>query len=246
MASPAAGQEYDPTNNYESSDEQVDQTVPNSHVQGDAEEEQEEDNDGSEDGGDYDPESISFDPPAQVPEKSATPPQQSSKPKTSGGFIIEASDDDEEDEEEEEEQEDDDAPQDSAVPEQTEQQQNAPAQRPVTVAAPTDTPVEVPPMMGGIDPTALLEARVKEDPRGDMDAWLNLMAEYRRRSNLDSLRDVYNRFVEVFPQAVSAYIYCRYPTTLTHSRRISGLNGSRWSLAWINSLKQNSSLADVL
>ena len=58
-------------------------------------------------------------------------------------------------------------------------------------------------MMGGIDPTALLEARVKEDPRGDMDAWLNLMAEYRRRSNLDSLRDVYNRFVEVFPQAVS-------------------------------------------
>lgn len=214
MASPAAGQEYDPTNNYESSDEQVDETVPNSHVQGDAEED-----DGSEeDGGDYDPESISFDPPAQVPEKSATP-SQTSKPKTSGGFIIEASDDEDEDEDEdedgeedEEEDEEDDTPQDSAAPENPDQQQDAAAQEAAAVAPPTDTTAQTPLMMGGIDPTALLEARVKEDPRGDMDAWLNLMAEYRRRSNLESLRDVYNRFLESFPQSVSGQKPCPVPS----------------------------------
>lgn len=199
MASPAAGQEYDPTNNYESSDEQADQTVSHSHVQGDAEEEEDVQEGGSEDGGDYDPESISFDPPAQVPEKSATP-SQPAKPKTSGGFIIEASDDEDEDEDEEEE---DEEPQGSAAPENQDHEQGPAAPGVATGAPLTDTTVQAPPMVGGIDPTALLEARVKEDPRGDMDAWLNLMAEYKRRSNVDSLRDVYNRFLEVFPQAVS-------------------------------------------
>ena len=55
-----------------------------------------------------------------------------------------------------------------------------------------------------IDPVALLEARVKEDPRGDMDAWLNLIADYRRRSRLDDAGNAYSRFLGVFPQAVSS------------------------------------------
>ena len=64
--------------------------------------------------------------------------------------------------------------------------------------------------VAGLDPVALLEARVKEDPRGDMDAWLNLIADHRRRNNVEGLRNVYNRFVGVFPQAVS-YLSSRVP-----------------------------------
>jgi cleavage stimulation factor subunit 3 len=61
--------------------------------------------------------------------------------------------------------------------------------------------------MAGLDPVALLEARIKEDPRGDMDAWLNLIADHRRRNKLDEVRSVYNRFVEVFPQAVGLLLW---------------------------------------
>ena len=52
------------------------------------------------------------------------------------------------------------------------------------------------------DTTGLLELQIKDDPRGAMDAWLALMAEHRRRNKTDELRSVYNRFLEVFPQAV--------------------------------------------
>lgn len=54
-----------------------------------------------------------------------------------------------------------------------------------------------------------LEDRVKEDPRGDMDAWLALIAEHRRLNQVDALRDVYERFVKVFPQAVCLPLPCR-------------------------------------
>ncbi|OLN96066.1 mRNA 3'-end-processing protein RNA14 [Colletotrichum chlorophyti] len=55
------------------------------------------------------------------------------------------------------------------------------------------------------DTIGILEDRVKEDPRGDMDAWLSLIAEYRRSDQLDALRDVYGRFVQVFPQAADIW-----------------------------------------
>lgn len=53
------------------------------------------------------------------------------------------------------------------------------------------------------DTLGLLEDRIKEDPRGDLDAWLTLVSEYRSRSKFDEARDVYERFLRVFPQAVS-------------------------------------------
>jgi cleavage stimulation factor subunit 3 len=53
------------------------------------------------------------------------------------------------------------------------------------------------------DAVTTLEARIKEDPRGAMDAWLDLMAELRARNNAESLRSVYERFLAVFPQSVS-------------------------------------------
>jgi len=53
------------------------------------------------------------------------------------------------------------------------------------------------------DRTGILEDRIKEDPRGDLDAWLSLISEHRKRNKLDDARAVYERFFKVFPQAVS-------------------------------------------
>lgn len=181
------------------SDEQVDQNAQVSHVSGDTADS------ASEDGGDYDPESISFDPAPPVAEKaaSATPSQPApSKPKMSGGFIVEASDD-----------EDDDGP----TQEEPTQPQNATAPTITTTTTTTttdsglptpsaDASSRMPPAIAALDPVVLLEARVKEDPRGDMDAWLGLMADHRRRSKLTEVRNVYSKFVEVFPQAVRSPI----------------------------------------
>ncbi|KAK6226511.1 mRNA 3'-end-processing protein RNA14 [Colletotrichum tabaci] len=55
------------------------------------------------------------------------------------------------------------------------------------------------------DTFGILEDRVKEDPRGDMEAWLALIAEHRRYDQLDELRGVYERFIEVFPQAADIW-----------------------------------------
>ena len=57
------------------------------------------------------------------------------------------------------------------------------------------------------DTIGILEDRIKEDSRGDMDAWLNLIAEYRKRGKVDEARSVYERFFNVFPAAVrSCYL----------------------------------------
>lgn len=53
------------------------------------------------------------------------------------------------------------------------------------------------------DKTGILEDRIKEDPRGDMEAWLLLISEHRKRNKLDDARAVYERFFTVFPHAVS-------------------------------------------
>jgi cleavage stimulation factor subunit 3 len=119
----------------------------------------------------------------------------------SGGFIVEASDD-----------EDDEGP----TQEEPTQPQNATAPTITTTTTTTtdsglptpsaDASSRMPPAIAALDPVVLLEARVKEDPRGDMDAWLGLMADHRRRSKLTEVRNVYSKFVEVFPQAVRSPI----------------------------------------
>lgn len=168
------------------SDQQVEHIALDSHSSGDAAD------DGSDDA--YDPESVTIDTSSSIPnEPSSANPSQlpAAKPKMSGGFLVEASDD-----------EDDETSQ----PE-VNTQSNTPVinlnNGPPPVTETTDpTPSYVPPVFAGIDPVALLEARIKEDPRGDMDAWLNLIADHKRRNNSEALRTTYDRFVEVFPQAV--------------------------------------------
>lgn len=53
------------------------------------------------------------------------------------------------------------------------------------------------------DVAGKLEDRIREDPRGDIDAWLSLVGEHRKRNKLDDARAVYERFFKVFPSAVS-------------------------------------------
>jgi cleavage stimulation factor subunit 3 len=195
---PWGGEEYEVTDggDIQHSDEQVDQVAQDSHGSGDAAD------NGSDDGGDYDPESVTFNTTTEnsEPATSSTPTQRAAaKPKMSGGFIVEASDDDEE------------APNTGAVPSVHLQTQMSSGNdfRNGNSATPSNTnaaPPHLSATVAGLDPVALFEARIKEDPRGDMDAWLGLMAEQRRRSRLDDLRGVYNRFLEVFPQAVCHFI----------------------------------------
>ena len=55
------------------------------------------------------------------------------------------------------------------------------------------------------DRVGILEDRIKEDPRGDLDAWLSLIGEHRKRGKLDDARNVYERFFITFPSAVSPF-----------------------------------------
>jgi cleavage stimulation factor subunit 3 len=52
------------------------------------------------------------------------------------------------------------------------------------------------------DTIGILEDRIKEDPRGDIDAWLSLLGELRSRNKKDEVRRVYDRFFKEFPLAV--------------------------------------------
>jgi cleavage stimulation factor subunit 3 len=67
------------------------------------------------------------------------------------------------------------------------------------------------------DRVGILEDRIAEDPRGDMDAWLSLITEHQKRNKFDEARAVYERFFKVFPQAVRARLRLlgHYPM-LTH------------------------------
>lgn len=52
------------------------------------------------------------------------------------------------------------------------------------------------------DKIGILEDRIKEDPRGDLEAWRSLISEHRKRNKFEDARAVYERFFKVFPQAV--------------------------------------------
>ncbi len=61
------------------------------------------------------------------------------------------------------------------------------------------------------DKIGILEDRIKEDLRGDLNAWLSLLDEHKKRGKFDDARTVYERFFEVFPSAVcSLFQYVLY------------------------------------
>jgi cleavage stimulation factor subunit 3 len=193
-----------------------------------AEPQEEGDEDGEE--AEYDPESISMTP-AQVEDTTPSAPAapaapntsaKPAKPKKSGGFLVGDSDD----------EDDARAPNPVAQTRHSASAAPQPQQPPAATPSPAQGQVGTAPVAvdnvaraapapaaaaaapPASDLAASLEARVTEDPRGEMDAWLGLMAEYRRLNQLDSLRQVYERFIQRFPQAVSHPI--AVPTNLTN------------------------------
>jgi cleavage stimulation factor subunit 3 len=79
----------------------------------------------------------------------------------------------------------------------------APVSQAVRTADPAmSTTLSLPKVRLPQDRVGILEDRVAEDPRGDMDAWLELIGEHRNRNRLDDAREVYDRFFKVFPSAV--------------------------------------------
>ena len=76
--------------------------------------------------------------------------------------------------------------------------------------APTPTPADqlngsaVPAQMRlPHDKVGHLEDRIKDDPKGDINAWEKLISHYYDKGQYDFARNVYNRFFKVFPTAVS-------------------------------------------
>lgn len=52
------------------------------------------------------------------------------------------------------------------------------------------------------DKVGQLEDRIKDDPKGDTDAWISLIKHYYDKGQYQGSRDVYKRFFSVFPTAV--------------------------------------------
>lgn len=135
------------------------------------------------------------------------------------------------------------------VPQQVSQQSGA-----TTAAVPT-TPSSAAP---AVDPTpvtqpapdrvAIYEDQIRDDPRGAMNAWLELMKEKRARNDIDGARQVYERFLAIFPQAVSQPAYLRHTeqSKLTTVRPIFGSSISILSLASITFPKPRASSPNVL
>ena len=96
----------------------------------------------------------------------------------------------------------------------------------LTSAAPV---VSVPKARLPHDKVGILEDRIREDPRGDVDAWLSLIAEYRSRNKLDDARIVYQRFFQVFPQSVSYHWPSFDQYGLTCGRPRYWLHMYRWN-----------------
>ena len=87
----------------------------------------------------------------------------------------------------------------------------APPSRDASVPAPSTAPkaTEADRASGAVtkarlphDRVGILEDRIKDDPLGDLDAWLSLINEHRRRSKYPEARAVYERFFKLFPTAV--------------------------------------------
>jgi cleavage stimulation factor subunit 3 len=83
----------------------------------------------------------------------------------------------------------------------------------VASARPSVAPATPAPMSASLpkarlpqDRVGILEDRIAEDPRGDIEAWLSLIEEHRRRHKHDDARAVFERFLKVFPSSVSRSI----------------------------------------
>ena len=82
-----------------------------------------------------------------------------------------------------------------------------PSAAPVT---PAPTSASLPKARLPQDRVGILEDSIAEDPRGDIEAWLSLIEEHRRRHKHEEARATFERFLTVFPSSVSwtDYVSC--------------------------------------
>ncbi|KAI0836921.1 hypothetical protein F5Y06DRAFT_97151 [Hypoxylon sp. FL0890] len=180
-----------------------------------------------EDGGEYDPESVILTsmPPPVVERPVSESPRPSKKPKTAGGFIIENSSDEEGDTPTPAPAHTSNALKPTPSDAQTRPFSHSPLQQTTTSqditrhSPPQATNEPAPEATASTAPAAsatrsrlptdivgILEDRIKEDPRGDIEAWLALIDEQKRRNNVEDARAVYERFLKVFPHAAEIWV----------------------------------------
>lgn len=70
------------------------------------------------------------------------------------------------------------------------------------------------------DTIGILEDRIKEDPRGDLQAWLHLINEHKKRAKIEDARNVYERFLNLLPTAVSYFDSCCFPKSPSTNNRV--------------------------
>jgi cleavage stimulation factor subunit 3 len=93
------------------------------------------------------------------------------------------------------------------------------------------------------DTMGILEDRIKDDPKGDIEAWLSLITEYRNRHKLEEAGNTYERFLRVFPQAVSIFT-CKDLDNANICRARYGLPTRRWRSNWKTSPGRKRSFRD--
>jgi cleavage stimulation factor subunit 3 len=93
------------------------------------------------------------------------------------------------------------------------------------------------------DTIGILEDRIKDDPRGDMAAWLELIEELKGRNKKEDVRRTYDRFFKTFPMAVrnpahllvSYLMFCRLSSgSRTQTTRMITTNCSLWNRSLAN------------
>ncbi|KAH8727197.1 hypothetical protein GQ44DRAFT_611963 [Phaeosphaeriaceae sp. PMI808] len=74
------------------------------------------------------------------------------------------------------------------------------------------------------DRIGILEDRIAEDPRGDIEAWLSLIEEHRRRHKNDEARTVFDRFLKTFPTAGDQWVeFIAFETELDELQKVEVL-----------------------
>lgn len=82
------------------------------------------------------------------------------------------------------------------------------------------------------DRVGILEDRIAEDPRGDMEAWLSLIEEHRRRHKYDDARAVFERFLKLIPTAGEQWVeYIAFETELDELSKVEVIFGRSVPLA---------------
>ncbi|EXJ86434.1 hypothetical protein A1O3_03385 [Capronia epimyces CBS 606.96] len=101
------------------------------------------------------------------------------------------------------------------------------------------------------DVVGILEDRIKDDPRGDIDAYLELIHEFKSRHKQDEVRRVYEQYLSVFPFAAEQWCaYVRWEEehdrmrameTLFNRSLLEVLDVQLWSL-YINYVRRRNSM----